>query len=64
MRVTPLQLRAAFQDADWDDSGSIDYKEFERILLSIRSLPEANANKEQNALTSIGKRLRPHALVA
>ena len=39
VKVTPEQLRAAFQDADWDGSGSIDYVEFERILLDLRRMP-------------------------
>jgi len=39
VQVTPETLRSAFDDADWDGSGTIDYDEFERILLDLRRLP-------------------------
>jgi hypothetical protein len=39
VNVTAPQLRAAFQDADWDGSGTIEYDEFERILLDLRRMP-------------------------
>jgi len=50
VKVTPEQLRAAFQDADWDDSGSIEYNEFERILLDLRRMPEGSKKKGLEAI--------------
>ena len=40
VEVDSEDLRKAFDNADWDGSGTIEYQEFEDILLAIRRMPE------------------------
>lgn len=57
VNVTAPQLRAAFQDADWDGSGTIEYDEFERILLDLRRMPGGEGSKATGRYERISKAL-------
>jgi len=57
--LDPEDLRVAFDNADWDGSGTIEYQEFEDILLAIRRMPEGSKRNPLGSLSeSIGDRLR------